>query len=121
MVEAIPYKPYLGTYAYDFCAFKSVLMGNFKDSHFDVEVDGISYKSKGEEDVKALTLMIMPHNKVVKRCMNFPGVPNDGLMDVMAFPFGSPTWKEMGDAQKREDAGVCDNYIPDKVKWYRGK
>jgi len=97
------------------------LTGGFKDVHFDVEVDGINYKSKGEEDVKALALMIMPHNKIVHRCMNFPGVPNDGLMDVSAYPFGTPTWKELGEGGKREKAGVCENYTPDKVKWYRGK
>jgi len=106
IAAAIPWKPYLGTHAYDLFVFKAILMGELKDTHFDVEVDGIKYKSKGEEDVKAIGLMITNHNKIVKRAMNFPGVPNDGLMEVQAYPFGTPTWKELG-GKEREKRKEC--------------
>jgi hypothetical protein len=83
--EAIPLKPYLGTYAYEAMMWKSMLKGEMVNTDFDVEIDGTKWKSSGKDCVSSLMLMITAHNKMVHRPLNFPGVPNDGLMDVATF------------------------------------
>lgn len=121
VTDAIPWKPYLGEKAYEAMMFKSMMKGEFKDFHSGVEIDGKLYQSKGEKDIKSLFTIIYANNKLVDRANAPSAVPNDGLLEVCSLHWGTPSMKELGESKKREEAGVFNNYTPDKQTFYRGK
>jgi hypothetical protein len=84
MDEAIPLKPYLGTYAYDIMLVKD--WATFmRFVPFDVTIDGQKVTTPGSDDVKTVVVMFWMHNKLVGKSYNFPGVLNDGLLEACFF------------------------------------
>ena len=83
-------------------------------------MDGIEYTTEGEKTLNSMSFLISAHNRLVDRFNQPFNVANDGLFDVCAMKWGTPDWKEMQAIKQREDAGVWENYTPNKMRWFRG-
>jgi len=81
--NAIPLKPYFGMGAYAFTFLYQMATTGFNLEEYFISVDNQEVKNMpGKEHAFGSFVQITHHNKIMDRGSNFPGVINDGLMEV---------------------------------------
>jgi hypothetical protein len=120
MENAKPFKPFLGTNAYAVAFLYHALTKGFKSNQYTISVDNTEVKNLPDRGhVCSPSINMMHANKVPNYPTNYPGVINDGLMEV-SVACTEMNFKYMGEMDKRMKAGYAESYTGN-MKWFRGK